>query len=324
MTTTDALAPGTTGTDLARSTVQPIGELARAAYHRDQIDLIKSTVAKGASDAELDLFLELCARYALDPFAGQVYCARMTGNDGEGGQMVTMVGRDGMLVIARRNPDFRGIDGDVVYANDTFKVKRQQNGERKITHEYSAGERGEILGAWAIAEREGMKDTYYFARIEDYKPTHSKVHKTPWGRQTHVMILKCAQSTVLRFAYSITGLVGAEEAAALKAPMVDLTVAAADGEIEWGEDPWVVTRLMDLFAAANEARPDSFRKKKIQAMLAGKTDGERRDIIGQVERYITEHGGVLPEPPADNMVEEPSERIEDADYEVVDESEERG
>jgi phage recombination protein Bet len=305
---TDTKQPGT-----ALATAPAIGQLARREYAREQIDLIKATVASGATDAELDLFLELCARYQLDPFAGQVFCARMRGTDGEGGKMVTMVGRDGMLLIARRYDDFEGLLGDYVCEHDEFRTVNRDD-DVLVTHVYGKpSERGEVVGAWAKVKRRGFMPTYFFARLEDYKPTHSKVNKTPWGPQEATMILKCAQSTALRFAFSITGLVGAEEVSRFVGPAEQVDASDA----EWGDDPVLAERLAELFAAANATVSDSYRPRKIQAMLAGKSEGERRQIALDLESFIEANGGEVPPVPADSTVDDPNEEIEEAEFTTV-------
>lgn len=300
---------------------KPLGQLARKDYAREQIELIKATVAVDATDAELDLFLELASRYQLDPFAGHIWCAKMRGENAQGGKMVVLIGRDGMLVLARRHADFKGLRGNIVHENDEFAVEETED-DIKVTHKIGKPtDRGEIVGAWAKVIRDGQHPTYFFAPLSEYLPTHSKVDSTPWGKQRSAMILKCAQSTALRFAFSITGMVGAEEISTQLSDPHRAEMDAAAGNIEWGEDEQIKAHLAELFAVANATVVDSYRPRKIQAMLAGKTEGERRQIILDLEKFIEDNGGKVPDPPPlDNTkdsVEE--EEAEDADWEPKDE-----
>lgn len=73
-----------------------------AKFSRDQIELIKTTIAKGASDAELALFLAQCERTGLDPFSRQIYWIS------RGGRGSTQVSIDGFRVIAERSGEMDG------------------------------------------------------------------------------------------------------------------------------------------------------------------------------------------------------------------------
>jgi phage recombination protein Bet len=83
---------------------------------REKIDLLKRTIAKEADDDQLALFLHICQRHGLDPFAKQVY-ATFFHNDksrkGEGPKdMVIITGIDGFRKMAARDhKDFGGTSG---------------------------------------------------------------------------------------------------------------------------------------------------------------------------------------------------------------------
>ncbi len=72
----------------------------------EQVQVLKNTVAKGVSDAELQLFIAVCNRTGLDPFSRQIYAVKY-GNQ----PMFVHTGIDGLRLIAHRSGLWEGIVG---------------------------------------------------------------------------------------------------------------------------------------------------------------------------------------------------------------------
>jgi phage recombination protein Bet len=243
----------------------------RGNFDKGQMDLIRATVAKDANPGELAMFLEICARYQLDPFAKQIWCARMGGG---GGGITIMVSRDGLLALANRNPDFAGMDGDVVRENDTFHKIHTFEGVA-ITHEVteaSVEKRGKVVGAWAVVYRESRRPTYFFAQLEQYMG-HAK---SPWGKQVDAMILKVAESMALRKAFSISGVVGEDEVAHKKPAALTASGSVVSPEIEWPEDEELAAELKTAFEMLG------YTKAKIRLKVNGKDDEQLRALLAEL------------------------------------------
>jgi hypothetical protein len=185
--------------------------------------------------------LAVCAAWGLDPFAGQVWLIKQKGRSEDGAERWRpSAGRDGYLAIANRQTDFKGVQGDVVRQHDKFDVEWQSTPDGMfptVKHSYVQGldeegevkVRGEILGAWAILFRDGRLPVYYFAPWTEHR---RDPEKTAWSYKS-AMILKAAQSMVLRLGYSITGLVPYDEMRAGTTdgpPSADITLGADDAE----------------------------------------------------------------------------------------------
>lgn len=165
-------------------------------FSRKEIETIRRTVAKGATEDEFRMFMHLARTYGLDPFNKEIWFIKYDKEN-----PVIMTSRDGYLKIADRHPAYDGIVSDVVRKNDRF-IRRIDG----IEHEYGT-DRGPIVGAYALVYRKDRKyPVYVFAPFEEYN-AGTKV----WNQYPSAMILKCAESMALKRAFTVSGLVSREE-----------------------------------------------------------------------------------------------------------------
>lgn len=161
-----------------------------------QIAAMKQTVAKGASQAQFEMFIYLATMYKLDPFLKEIFFIA-------GNMNTVLTSRDGYLKIAQNHKDFDGIRSMAVRSNDDFEIDLETD---TIKHKFGKGVRGPIIGAWAIVYRKGRRPCIAFADLEEYMGT-----SIPWKKYTSAMICKCAQAIALKQQFSINGLVTQEE-----------------------------------------------------------------------------------------------------------------
>jgi phage recombination protein Bet len=146
---------------------------------KEVIETIKQTVARGATDAQLQMFLVLAGRYNLDPFLREIWCAQI------GGQMTVLTSRDGYLKIAQRDPNFDGIVSATVCENDVFEIDPITP---QVKHAFGA-KRGRIIGAYAACFHKQRRPVVCFAPVEEYRKD------TPtWKTYPSAMIVKVAEA----------------------------------------------------------------------------------------------------------------------------------
>lgn len=283
---------------------------ARLGFDQQQVVAIRNTVAADCNNAELVMFLEVAARYGLDPFAKQIYAAKIKG------RVQIIVSRDGLLAHAHKQTSFVQMDGDYICANDDFNVVFK-DGKRTVEHSYTTkadpakdsaepgNARGPLIAAWARVVREGHGETFFIANLSEYKQDR----EGPWQKTPAAMILKCAETYSLRKAFSISGVVGEDEIEKERKLLTDLesgkTRALPFSNIDFGPEPRA-SHLARLAEVANQIKPGSYRPAKLAALAA-----DPEGLVNELSAFITKEGGDVPAEPIDGEV------VEEEDIEPV-------
>lgn len=169
-------------------------------FDDEQIQLMKDTVARGATDNEFKLFMHLAQSYGLDPFLKEIWCLKYGSNQ----PATVFTSRDGYLKIASRDVQMDGIQSDVVYAND--RLTKLADGT--VEHGYGQPDRGQIVGAYALVFRKDRsRPAYFYAPLAEYNAGTNPT----WKKYPSAMIVKVAEAMALKRAFSISGLVTQEE-----------------------------------------------------------------------------------------------------------------
>lgn len=187
-------------------------------FQPDQVELIKKTVAKDATNDELKMFLYQCQTTGLNPLARQIYFMKRSGK-------VTMqVSIDGFRVIAERSGTYAGQDEPEFLEQD-----------------------GKLVKATVKVYRFSPSGTRYQASVgvafwDEYCPQSGQDFM--WRKMPHTMLSKVAEALALRKAFpqDLSGLYTTDEMAQSESPIAE---SAADWQIRVIEEKMEIAKLAD-------------------------------------------------------------------------------
>lgn len=166
----------------ALAVIEPQVAMVRHELGETEIQLIKDTIAKGATDAELALFIKTANRLGLDPFARQIFLVKRW---------------DGQLKREVATPQI-SIDGFRLVAERTNRYAPGKPTEFQF-------ENGKLISAVAYVRKLSggtWHETGEIAYYEEYvQTTREGAPNAMWKKMPRVMLAKCAEARALRRAF---------------------------------------------------------------------------------------------------------------------------
>lgn len=162
----------------------------QSSHSRDQLDLLKRTIAKGTTDDEFALFIATSTRLGLDPFARQVFAVKRWDRKEGREVMSVQVSIDGFRAIASRTNDLDGQDGPYWCGEDGLWVDVWLHEEAPKAAKVCVYRKGCSRPFTGIATFDS-----YVQTNKDGKPNNM------WTRLPDTMLAKCAEALALRKAF---------------------------------------------------------------------------------------------------------------------------
>lgn len=235
---------------------------------RSQIDLIKRTVAKGASDDELKLFIQVCKGANLNPFMKQVFLVpRWDSREGKEIRAI-QVSIDGLRAIAEEGGAYAGNEDPTFEGEESVTLESK----KVVKHPLSAK-----VTVYKIVEGNRYPFTAT-ARWEEYYPGAKMGFQ--WHVRPYLMLGKCAEALALRKAFPklLSGMYAQEE----------LDRSTGESQPEQNKASGIET-IKKVIATSNMDALDEFTKK--MAKSTKYTDEQKAEFKKLVDKRMSEITG---------------------------------